>query len=60
MNKLTLNFNKTRSMIIGSDRELCNISLMSVFVNNTEVSNASNFKYLGVTITANFTWSEHV
>jgi hypothetical protein len=22
--------------------------------------NASNFKYLGVTITANFTWSEHI
>jgi hypothetical protein len=36
-------------MIIGSDRKLCNISSMSVSVNNTEVSNASNFKYLGVT-----------
>jgi hypothetical protein len=59
-NKLTLNLNKTRSMIIGSDRKLCNTSSMSVSVNNTEVSNASNFKYLGVTITANFTWSEHI
>ena len=47
-------------MIIGSDRKLCNISSISVSVNNTEVSNASNFKYLGVTITANFTWSEHI
>jgi hypothetical protein len=50
-------------MIIGSDRKLCNISSMSVSVNrldNTEVSEASNFKYLGVTITANFTWSEHI
>ena len=37
-NKLTLNLNKTRSMIIGSDRKLCNISSMSVSVNNTEVS----------------------
>ena len=25
-----------------------------------KTSNASNFKYLGVTITANFTWSEHI
>jgi hypothetical protein len=31
-NKLTLNLNKTRSMIIGSDRKLCNLSSMSVSV----------------------------
>jgi hypothetical protein len=49
-NKPTLNLNKTRSMIIGSDRKLCNIYSISVSVNNTEVSNACNFKYLGVTI----------
>jgi hypothetical protein len=59
-NKLTLNLNKTRSMIIDSGRKLCNISSMTVSVNNTEISNASNFNYLGVTITANFTWSEHI
>ena len=57
-NKLTLNLNKTRSMIIGSDRKLCNLSSMSVSVST--ILNASNFKYLGVTITANFTWSEHI
>jgi hypothetical protein len=58
-NKLTLNLNKTRSMIIGRKLYI-NISSMTVSVNNTEISNASNFKYLGVTITANFTWSEHI
>jgi hypothetical protein len=38
-------------MIIGSDRKLCNISSISVSVNNTEVSNAQGRATW---------WSEHI
>jgi hypothetical protein len=54
-NKLTLNLNKTRSMFIGSDRKLCNISSISVSVNNTEDSNASRSHHH-----SQLTWSEHI
>ena len=47
-------------MIIGSDRKLHNISPMSVSVYNAAVSGENHFKYLGITISSNFTWSDHV
>ena len=57
-NKLTLNLDKTKSMIIGSNRKLGNISLsLSIF--DTDINTVSSFKYLGVVLSTNFTWTDH-
>ena len=58
-NKLTLNLDKTKSMITGSNRKLGNIStLLSIF--DTDINTVSSLKYLGVVLSTNFTWTDHI
>ena len=59
-NKLTLNLNKTKSMIIGSNRKLGNISTLSLSIFDTDINTVSSFKYLGVVLSTNFTWTDHI
>ncbi|EDO26716.1 predicted protein, partial [Nematostella vectensis] len=58
--KLTLNLEKTKCMLLGSNRKLESKIKLSVSISNYNVSNVSNFKYLGVFISSDLTWSEHV
>ena len=59
-NKLTLNLDKTKSMIIGSNRKLGNISTLALSIFDTDINTGSSFKYLGVVLSTNFTWTDHI
>ena len=59
MNKLTLNLEKTKLMVIGSEKK-CNAISLSVRVGEKEVKEVNKLEYLGVTLTSNFKWSEHI
>ena len=58
-NKLTLNLEKTKCMLIGSSRKFRNVSL-SVSILNHNIESVSKFKYLGIFLATDFTWSDHV
>lgn len=59
-NKLSLNLTKTKSMIIGSNRKLVGISSFSLSIFDTDINSVTSFKYLGVMLSSNVTWSDHV
>ena len=59
-NKLTLNLTKTKSMLIGSNRKMANMSSMSVSVFDCNLDSVNTFKYLGIKLASDFTWTEHV
>ena len=59
-NKLSLNLDKSRCMLIGSSRNLKKSAYLSVAVYNKVISSTDTFKYLGVTLSSNFTWKDHV
>ena len=47
-------------MLIFSDRKLRAVTAISVSVFDKEVEGIGHFKYLGVTLSSNFTWTEHI
>ena len=53
--KLTLKIENTKSMLIGSDRKLLAANAISVSIFDKEVEGVGRFKYLGVTLSSNFT-----
>ena len=57
-NKLTLNVDKTKAMLIGSDSKLRN-SLSVSFLDN-QLDSVGNFKHLGLVLSSNFTWTGHI
>ena len=57
-NKLTLNLDKTKCMLIGSSRKISNSNLSVSILNG--IDSTDSFKYLGIIISSDFTWSEHV
>ena len=59
-NKLTLNLSKTKSMLIGSHRKLADISSMSVSMFDCNIESVNTFKYLGIILATDFTWSDNV
>lgn len=59
-NKLTLNLEKTKSMLIGSNRKLGDISSFSLSIFDTDINTVSNFKYLGIMLSTHFTWTSHI
>ncbi|KAL9975942.1 hypothetical protein ACROYT_G013165 [Oculina patagonica] len=58
-NKLTLNLTKTKSMIIGSNMKLVDISSFSLSIFDTNINSVTSLKYLGVMLSSTFTWSDH-
>ena len=59
-NKLTLNLSKIKFILIGSNRKLVNISALSLSIFDCELDSVNNFKYLGVMLASDLTWSDHV
>ena len=58
--KLTLNLDKTKSMLIGSNRKLGDIRSLSVSIFDYSITSVNNFKYLGVFLSSDLTWAHHV
>ena len=60
-NKLKLNVNKTRSMLLHQTKHNFwkNLNL-NLKIGKTVIKNIKNYKYLGIIIDCNLNWSEHV
>ena len=60
-NKLKLNVNKTRSMLLHQVKNNFwkNINL-NLKIGKTVIKSLKNYKYLGIIIDCNLNWSEHV
>ena len=58
--KLTLNIEKTKCMLVGSNRKLESKMDLTVSIFDNIVNNVNSFKYLGIFISSDFTWTNHV
>ena len=59
-NLLTLNVDKTKATLIGSDSQLCSkLTSLSVSVLDNRLDSVKNFKYLGLVSSTRFTWTKH-
>ena len=58
-NHLTINANKTKFMLISCRRNLPK-NFPPLYINNIQIESFSHFKYLGVRISEDLTWSKHV
>ena len=58
-NKLTINANKTKSMLIGSKQKVCNTDL-NVSIAGSSVVQVNYVKCLGVIIDESLSWGPHV
>ena len=59
-NKLTLNINKTKLMLFGTNKCLDKFSNISITYNNDLIERVDNFKYLGVIFDSQMTWLSHI
>ena len=55
--KLTLNLDKTKCMLIGSNRKRESKVDLTVSILDHSISNVRNFKCLGIHISSDFTWT---
>ena len=58
--KLTLNLDKTKCMLIGSNRKLESKVALTVSIFDHYLNDVTCFKYLGILISSDFTWTNHV
>ena len=58
--KLTLNLEKTKCMLVGSNRKLERKMAVIVLIFDHNVNNVNSFKYLGIVISSDFTRTNHV
>ena len=58
-NKLTINANKTKSMVIGSKQKVCNTDI-NVSIAGSSVVQVNYVKCLGVIIDESLSWGPHV
>ena len=56
---LTLNYDKTKFMIF-TNRQRSTPSDINITINNKTVLQATSFKYLGLTLTPDLSWQEHI
>ena len=60
-NKLKLNLNKTRSMVLyQSKNNFWKNKDPNVKIGKTVITNTNSYKYLGIIIDRNLKWSEHI
>ena len=61
VNKLTLNYSKTKFMILTAQpHRLAQNTNHVISVNNTPISEVHSFRFLGVTISNNLSWKSHI
>ena len=59
-NKLTLNVNKTKFMVVGTKRTLEKFTNVRLIFNNYIIERVDEFKYLGVKLDSNLSWKTHI
>ena len=59
-NFLTLNVSKCKFVLFGSQRKLHSCSQLSLKINDHFLEQKDSFKYLGVIINQNMSWSDHI
>jgi len=58
-NKLTINYSKTKFMLIRSEKQQ-NIGNFTINIDGNPIERADCFKYLGIDIDANLSWKTHI
>ena len=58
--KLTLNLEKTKCMLIGSNKKLQRKIALTVSIFDHCINNVTCFKHLGILISSDFSWTNHV
>ena len=58
--KLTLNANKTKFMIVGTQRRVSVFYNIQISINRYSIERVKAYKYLGVMLDENVSWSEHM
>ena len=59
-NRLTLNFEKSNFLLLGSSRKLKSCGTIELIVQEKKIIQSSTVKYLGIIIHENLTWSDHI
>jgi hypothetical protein len=59
VNKLSLNINKTKAMVFSFKQRTLS-ELPKLMINNIEIENVDNTKFLGVLINRNMSWENHI
>jgi len=60
LNHLSPNTNKTKFMLISHSKHLIYSQCPHILLAGIELKQVSHFKYLGVCISADLTWSKHI
>ena len=58
--KLTLNLDKTKCMLISSNRKCTSKVDLTVSILDHSISNVHSFKYLGIHVSSDFSWTDHI
>jgi hypothetical protein len=58
-NRLKMNINKTKYMVIKAVNRQCNEGNISIMYNNQKIENVETYKYLGINNDNKLTWGEH-
>ena len=58
--KLTLNVSKSKFMLIGGPRKLNTLQEFTLTIKEKELDRVNSYKYLGVIINENLSWTDHV
>ena len=58
--KLTLDLEKNKCMLIGNDRKLESKVALTVSIFDHNVNNVNTFKYHGIFISSDYAWTNHV
>ena len=59
-NKLTINATKSYTMLICNSRNIHHDASLNITVDGTNLEQVSSFKYLGVMLDSELTWSPHI
>ena len=58
--KLTLNVSKSKFILIGGPKKLSYFSEVALSINDRRLDRVNSYKYLGVIINENLTWTDHI